>query len=62
MMSNEFEAAFDRFLEADAYEEADGAVFALARAAFLAGWLAAGGARPQEFKLFEVLRPNDGDR
>ena len=33
------------------------AQFALVRAAFLAGWLAAGGDRPQQARLFEVLRP-----
>ena len=50
MMSNAFEAAFDAFLEQQAQ-------FALVRAAFLAGWLAAGGDRPQQARLFEVLRP-----
>ena len=57
MMSNAFEAAFDAFLERREYDEAQQAQFALVRAAFLAGWLAAGGDRPQQARLFEVLRP-----
>ena len=48
MMSNAFEAAFDAFLERREYDEAQQAQFALVRAAFLAGWLAAGGDRPQQ--------------
>ena len=55
MMSNAFEAAFDAFLERREYDEAQQAQFALVRAAFLAGWL--GGDRPQQARLFEVLRP-----
>lgn len=57
MMSNAFEAAFDAFLERREYDEAQQVQFALLRAAFLAGWLAAGGDRPQQARLFEVLRP-----
>ena len=58
MMSNAFEAAFDAFLERRGeYDEAQQAQFALARAAFLAGWLAAGGDMPQQVRLFEILRP-----
>ena len=53
MMSNAFEAAFDAFLERREYDEAQQAQFALVRAAFLA----AGGDRPQQARLFEVLRP-----
>ena len=43
MMSNEFEAAFSAFLDQQAYDDAESALFALVRAAFLAGWSAAGG-------------------
>ena len=56
MMSNEYEAAFDRFLESSVCDEANEAVFALSRAAFLAGWLAAGGAPGLKMKIFEVLK------
>ena len=37
------------------YDAAKEAVFAVTRAAFLAGWLAAGGDAPQEERLFQVL-------
>lgn len=36
MQSNDFEAAFDRFLEQTEYDAAEAAVFSLVRAAFLA--------------------------
>ena len=57
MMSNEFEAAFSAFLDQQAYDDAESALFALVRAAVLAGWNAAGGDEPQEETMFQVLRP-----
>lgn len=59
MMSNEFEQAFDEFLEHPEYDGAENAIFALTRAAFLAGWLAAGGEQPQTERVFQVLRAED---
>ena len=59
MQSNEFEAAFDRFLEQAEYDEAEDALFSLARAAFQAGWLAAGGEEGAAVRMFEVLRAED---
>lgn len=46
MMSNEFEEAFSEFLDRQAYDEAESALFDVVRAAFLAGWKAAGGPTP----------------
>lgn len=43
MLSNEFEQAFDDFLGGEDYDRAEDALFAVIRAAFLAGWNAAGG-------------------
>lgn len=43
MMSNEFEEAFSEFLDRQTYDEAESALFDVVRAAFLAGWKAAGG-------------------
>ena len=43
MHSDEFERAFSDFLERKEYDEAEGALFSLVRAAFCAGWRAAGG-------------------
>ena len=57
MQSNDFEAAFDRFLEQTEYDAAEAALFSLVRAAFLAGWRAAGGSAGTSARLFEVLRP-----
>ena len=56
MMNNDFEEAFSSFLERREYDEAEGALFAIVRAAFLAGWNAAGGEPPTPQKLFELIR------
>ena len=37
MQSNKFEAAFGKFLEQAAYDDAEAALFSLARAAFQVG-------------------------
>lgn len=55
MMSNAFESAFDAFLGQREYDEAQQAQFALVRAAFLAGWLAAGGQPPTDRRIFQLL-------
>ena len=49
MMSNEFEKAFSDFLDRREYDEAEGALFAIVRLAFSAGWKAAKneGAQPE---------------
>lgn len=56
MMSNDFEEAFNSFLERKEYDEAENALFAMVRIAFLAGWKAAGGEPPVPQKLFELIR------
>ena len=61
MMSNDFEEAFSNFLERREYDEAESALFAMVRTAFLAGWKAAGGDPPQPHKIFEVYRCGGGD-
>lgn len=58
MMSNEFEAQFSVFLEHSSYDSAEQALFAVVRAVFLAGWLAAGGTPPQDVRMFQVLHGN----
>lgn len=57
MMGNEFEAAFDAFLDRHEYDDAESALFAIVRAAFTAGWLAAGGDAPQPERIFQLLSP-----
>ena len=48
MQNDNFELAFSAFLEQDAYDQAQAAIFALVRAAFLAGWKARESQRPAE--------------
>ena len=60
MHSNEYEAAFGKFLEQAEYDKASDALFSLARAAFQAGWLASGGREVQPERIFTVLRPEAG--
>ncbi len=55
MMSNDFESAFDRFMDRKEYDEAESALFAIVRAAFLAGWKSAGGEPPQPQKVIEII-------
>lgn len=52
MMSNDFELSFANFLEDVAYDKASDALFVAIRAAYLAGWKAAGGKEPQTQKIF----------
>ena len=53
MMDNEFEAAFSCFLERHEYDDAESVLFEIVRAAFLAGWRAAGGECPSaDFSSF----------
>lgn len=55
LYQEKFDSALEKFLQAPVYGAAKDAVFTLTRAAFLAGWLAAGGASPQEERIFQVL-------
>lgn len=55
MMSNNFEEAFGDFLDRREYDQAENALFAMVRIAFLAGWKAAGGAPPQPQRIFEIM-------
>ena len=59
MHSNDYEAAFGRYLEQTEYDEAEDALSSLVRAAFQAGWLAAGGEESAAVRMFEVLRAED---
>ena len=46
-------------VEQEEYDEAEDALFSLVRAAFQAGWLAAGGEESAAVRMFEVLRAED---
>lgn len=55
MSSDNFEQAFSNFLDRQEYDEAEGALFAIVRAAFLAGWNAAGGTPPTAQPVLTLL-------
>jgi len=46
-MEKDFEKAFDEFLDREEHETVEAALFDIVRAAFKAGWLAAGGTLPE---------------
>ena len=55
MFSNSFEESFSQFLETREYDEAENILFSAMRRAFIAGWLAAGGAPPNEGRIFQLF-------
>lgn len=55
-MDDKFELAFSNFLERQEYDEAEAALFAIVRAAFLAGWQAAGGTVPEMQNVAKILK------
>ena len=57
MYSNEFEAAFEAFLERREYDEAENYLFSMMRQAFIAGWVAAGGDPPGKTRIFQLIMP-----
>lgn len=59
MKSDDFEKAFNDFLERKEYDNAENALFGITRAAFTAGWLAAGGEVFKPKKIFELTRESD---
>ena len=61
MQSDAFEQAFGDFLERREYDQAENALFAMVRIAFLAGWKAAGGDPPPPQKVIELLHKDKID-
>lgn len=55
-MEDKLEFAFSQFLERQEYDEAEAALFAIVRAAFLAGWKAAGGTMPEKQDIVRILK------
>lgn len=55
MMSNDFEKAFSDFLDRREYDQAENALFAMVRIAFLAGWKAAGGDAPPPQRVIRLM-------
>ena len=54
MTKVDFEKAFSDFLERREYDQAENALFAMVRIAFVAGWKAAGGDAPKPQKILEL--------
>jgi len=61
MQSDEFEKVFGDFLDRRDYDQAENALFAMVRIAFLAGWKAAGGDPPPPQKVIRLLHKTDID-
>lgn len=61
MHSNDFEKVFGDFLDRREYDQAENALFAMVRIAFIAGWRAAGGDPPPPQKIFQIIHKNDID-
>ena len=51
----DFEKAFSDFIDRREYDQAENALFAMVRMAFLAGWNAAGGNPPEPQKVVELF-------
>jgi hypothetical protein len=59
MQTTDFEQAFGDFLDRREYDQAENALFAMVRIAFLAGWKAAGGDPPQPQKIVQLMHKDD---
>ena len=61
MKKVDFDKALDDFLDRHEYDQAENALFAMVRIAFLAGWLAAGGKPPKPQKILALKHKIDID-
>ncbi len=61
MHNNDFEKAFSDFLDRREYDQAENALYAMVRIAFIAGWRAAGGDPPKPQKIFQIIHKEDID-
>ena len=59
MQTTDFEQAFGDFLDRREYDQAENALFAMVRIAFLAGWKAAGGDPPAAQKIVQLMHKDD---
>ena len=62
MSSDFYEKSFSDFLERKEYDQAQNALFEIVRAAFTAGWLAAGGEALQPQRIFEIVYKNPNQK
>lgn len=61
MYSDLFEKRFDDFIAGTDYDDAEDALFTIVRAAFIAGWKAAGGEMPPPGKVLPMRRSTKKD-
>jgi len=61
-LGDDFEKAFDDFLDRREYDQAENALFSIVRIAFLAGWQAAGGNPPPPQKIFHLIHSEKSGR
>jgi len=54
---HDFEKSFGNFLDRREYGSAQNALFSMARIAFTAGWVSAGGNPPKPQNVVELFRP-----
>lgn len=59
MQTTDFEQAFGDFLDRREYDQAENALFAMVRIAFLAGWKAAGADPPAPQKIVQLMHKDD---
>lgn len=59
MQRDNLEKAFEEFLEREEYDQAQGAIFVLVRAAFLAGWKARENHPPAEIIPLHIHRQKE---
>lgn len=57
----DFEQSFDAFLDRWEYDEAACALFDVVRAAYKAGWMAAGGSPPASKKVVQLVVTRKSD-
>jgi deoxyribodipyrimidine photolyase len=53
---SEFERYFSDFIDKREYDEAENMLFLIVRAAFLSGWLAAGGIDPKNTNTLQIIK------
>ena len=59
-MEADFEKSFSSFLDRHEYDEAEQKLFAVVRAAYRAGWEAAGGKSPESQGILRLIKKTDG--
>lgn len=61
MNTVDYEEAFGNFLERHEYDDVEALVFALVRAAFRAGWEAAGGTLPESEPIIRLMKSGEAE-